>query len=106
MRTVGTPAGMALVGVFLCPTQGANLKENAMSVRAKFTCNSKIPSHGTTTVYFNAVYANKDGSRAEENKAFSDATPSGQIALSIADGKPALDAFELGKSYFVDFTPA
>lgn len=41
-----------------------------MNVRAKFTCNAKIPAYGSTTVYFNAVYANQDGTRAEENKAF------------------------------------
>lgn len=76
------------------------------TVRAKFTCNAKIPSHGSTAVFFNAVYSNRDGTRAEENKAFSDATPSGNISLSIADGKPALEAFEIGKSYYVDFTPA
>ena len=76
------------------------------TVRAKFTCNAKIPAHGRTTVFFNAVYSNSDGSRAEENKAFSDATPSGQISISITNDKPALDAFEIGKSYYVDFTPA
>ena len=66
-----------------------------MNVRAKFTCNAKIPAYGSTTVYLNAVYSNQDGSRAEENKAFSDATPSGHIAISIADGKPALDIGEV-----------
>lgn len=76
------------------------------AVRAKFTCNAKVPAYGSTTVFFNAVYSNSDGSRAEENKAFSDATPSGNIGISIADGKPALEAFEIGKSYYVDFTPA
>ena len=77
-----------------------------MNVRAKFTCNAKVPAYGSTAVYLNAVYSNPDGSRAEENKAFSDATPSGHIAISIADGKPALDAFVVGKSYYLDFTPA
>ena len=76
------------------------------TVRAKFTCNAKIPAYGSTTVFFNAVYSNRDGTRAEENKVFSDATPSGSISISIADGKPAVDAFEIGKSYYVDFTPA
>ena len=75
-----------------------------MSVRAKFTCNAKIPSYGSTTVFFNAVYSNKDGTRAEENKVFNDATPSGQIQISIAEGKPALDQFVIGEQYYVDFT--
>jgi hypothetical protein len=78
---------------------------NHPTVRAKFTCNAKIPSSGQTTVYLNAVYSNRDGSRAEENKAFSEATPSGQISIVIAEGKPALDAFVIGQSYLVDFTP-
>lgn len=77
-----------------------------MNVRAKFTCNAKIPSYIGTTVCFNAVYSNQDGTRAEENKAFSDATPSGQINIVIANDKPALEAFEVGKSYYIDFTPA
>ena len=77
-----------------------------MTVRAKFICNSKIPSGSQTTVYLNAVYSNSDGTRAEENKAFSDATPSGHIAIMIANDKPALEAFENGKAYYVDFTPA
>lgn len=77
-----------------------------MNVRAKFICNSKIPSGSQTTVYLNAVYSNRDGTRAEENKAFTDATPAGQIAITIANDKPALEAFEMGKAYYLDFTPA
>ena len=76
------------------------------TVRAKFVCNAKIPSYGDmTTVHLNAVYASKDGIRSEENKAFSDATPAGTIAIVIAKGKPALEQFEPGKEYYVDFTP-
>lgn len=74
------------------------------TVRAKFTVSSKIPhGYGGTTVTLSAVYSNDPHS---ENKVFSDATPSGQISISIADGKPALEAFELGKPYYVDFMPA
>lgn len=76
------------------------------TVRAKFTCQSKIPMMSQTMVYLSAVYSNKDGTRNEENKAFSDATPSGMIQIGIANDKPALAAFEQGKSYYVDFTPA
>lgn len=76
-----------------------------MTVRSKFICNAKIPGYGDqTSVHFNAVYSNSDGSRAEENKAFSDVTPSGSITIVIAKDKPALDAFEIGKAYYVDFT--
>ncbi len=76
------------------------------TVRAKFTCNAKIPTAAQTTFYFNAVYSNKDGTRNEENKAFSDATPSGMIQICIAQDKPAVEAFEPGKSYYIDFTLA
>lgn len=76
------------------------------TVRAKFVCNAKIPTGGQTTVFFHAVYSNKDGTRNEENKAFSDATPSGSVSISIVNDKPALQAFEQGKSYYLDFTPA
>ncbi len=74
------------------------------TVRAKFVCNAKIPNYGnTTTVHFNAVYSSDPNS---ENKAFSDATPSGSLVISIANDKPALGLFEQGKAYYLDFTPA
>ena len=73
------------------------------AVRAKFACNAKIPSFGTTTVQFHAVYSSDPNS---ENKAFTDATPSGSLSISIANDKPALALFEQGKSYYLDFTPA
>ena len=74
-----------------------------MTIRAKFVCSSLIPSYSnTTTVGLSAVYSSDPTS---ENKAFSDSTPSGQINISIANDKPALTAFEIGKSYYVDFTP-
>jgi hypothetical protein len=75
-----------------------------MQVRAKFYCSYKIPGYGgQVTVGLSAVYSPNPES---ENKAFSDSTPSGQINIVIAPGKPALDAFEIGKEYFVDFTEA
>lgn len=41
----------------------------------------------------------------EENKAFFEATPSGEIQMSILN-QPALDEFEVGSQYYVDFTKA
>lgn len=73
------------------------------TVRAKFTCNAKIPFGSTTTVVFYPVYSSDP---ASENKAFSDATPAGQLQMVIQNDKPALAAFEPGKNYFLDFTPA
>jgi hypothetical protein len=48
-----------------------------------------------------AVY--DDG--VEENKSWSKYTPNGNLSMTITN-QAAIDAFELGKSYFVDFTPA
>lgn len=42
---------------------------------------------------------------SEENKAFFDATPSGNIKLGTVN-QDAAAAFELGAEYYVDFTPA
>lgn len=76
-----------------------------MQVRAKMECGSKVTDeHGNTLVSLFAVYANKDGSRADENKAFSDATPSGSVNLMISPGMPAADLYQPGKHYYVDFT--
>ncbi len=74
-----------------------------MSIRAKFICNSKIPCGAVTTVYLHPVYASSDGTRSEENKAFSDATPAGQIQITIRNDKPALECFVQGRAYYVDF---
>lgn len=44
-----------------------------------------------------------DGS--EENKRFYDATPSGAIELGTIN-QDALKQFEIGREFYVDFTPA
>lgn len=74
-----------------------------MSVRAKFTCQSKEhdtsdPAHGTVTL--EAVH-----SGSPENEEFFNMTPSGQISLGILNPY-AFDQFEPGKDYYVDFSPA
>jgi hypothetical protein len=67
-----------------------------MSVRAKFKCWNNVD--GVVT-----MYPVTDGS--EENKAFWNATPGGQITLTISN-PDAKDKFETGKEYYVDFTRA
>jgi hypothetical protein len=42
---------------------------------------------------------------SEENKEFFHATPSGEIRLSTIS-RAAWEAFELGREYYIDFTPA
>lgn len=73
------------------------------TVRAKFSVSTIIPNGGTSTVHLNAIYSGRNGKRAEENKAFSDATPAGYIAITIQNDKPALDFFKPGKEVYVDF---
>lgn len=74
-----------------------------MQVRAKFQCNSITPgfSEGQKNVRFHAVYEN-DG----ENASFSKATPSGNLEMLIDASTQAVDAFEIGKAYYLDITPA
>lgn len=42
---------------------------------------------------------------SEENKKFYEATPGGRVELATVN-EEAAKAFELGKEYYLDFTPA
>lgn len=71
------------------------------TVRAKFLCHAvkKVMSSPEPYSYSYEFSAVTSGS--EENKAFWKWTPSGSITLNaIRD-----DLFEVGKEYYVDFTP-
>lgn len=71
-------------------------------VRAKFICNHiENPTTGDAVVHMSAVT-----SGSEENKSFAEYTPSAQLQMHISPGTSAASAFEQGKEYFVDFTPA
>jgi len=73
-----------------------------MTVRAKFTLQSITQFQGSyKELKFGAVY----DTSTPENERFTKATPSGQITMSI-DNPAALEQFEIGKSYYLDFTPA
>lgn len=72
------------------------VKEQSMSVRCKFVCSFKEGQ----SVHFSPVY-----SGSEENQKFFQATPGGQIAFYTVN-QSALDQFEQGKEYYVDFSPA
>ena len=77
-----------------------------MKVRAKLQCsNLFVNANGDTQIRLSAMYNNQDGTRAEENKAFSDATPIAEFSMTVTKGKPAADAFVAGLGYYVDFTP-
>lgn len=72
-------------------------------VRAKFQV-QEIRHHahgnpGAATVVLRPQY----DTTIEEDKRFAKATPSGEMSMYI-DNPPALAFFELGKSYYIDFT--
>ena len=70
-----------------------------MSVRAKVTCDVLT----NNTVKFRTVYESNT-SKDTENARFTKATPWGTIELGI-DNPIAINQFEVGKSYYVDFHP-
>lgn len=77
-----------------------------MTVRAKFRCTFEThkkwgpeSEHVTRSYEFQAMY----DPDAPEDQRYAKATPSGN--LTIAVDNPAV-AFEPGKSYYLDFTPA
>ena len=73
-----------------------------MSVVAKFRVQS-VTGHegGSVTVQMYAVCSSDPN---HPNKAFSDATPSGQLTIGIQGGRPAVDYFHPGSEYFLNFT--
>lgn len=74
-------------------------------VRAKFKVMSvtRRKEYDGTEVRDVKLYPVSSGS--EENKSFFKYTPCGEIVLGTTNADAA-DKFELGKEYYVDFTPA
>lgn len=78
-----------------------------MNVRAKFQCQSinhimtHSPGDQTAILTFAPVYDNGSG----ENKTWSKYTPQGKLEMTVTN-PDAVAAFEVGKSYYLDFTPA
>ncbi len=77
-----------------------------MRVRAKMVVVEKAnrvnvwaPGQGPT------CHVTLSPAQGDENKTWAKYTPAGSITLQI-DNPAAYDAFVLGQSYFVDFTPA
>lgn len=73
-------------------------------VRGKFTLQS-ITQHSWSptaqTFKFGAIY----DTATEENRKFTKATPTGTLEMTV-DNPPAQVFFEIGKSYYLDFTKA
>jgi hypothetical protein len=77
-----------------------------MSVRAKFKVQSYEtglqgnPPEECRTIKMTAVYGD-----SEENRKYFKYTPNGSISLGILN-QEAWKQFELGKEYYVEFSPA
>ena len=75
-----------------------------MSVRIKVVCNTKQTYGGdnwtSTNLVFSPVYTG-----SEENKQFFAATPGGTCQFYTVN-PTATAQFEIGKEYYIDFTPA
>jgi hypothetical protein len=71
-------------------------------VRAKFIFGEERNSvGGSKTLVFWPEYDRT----IPEDQRFSDATPSGRLEMMV-NNPAAIKQFELGKSYYLDFTPA
>lgn len=71
-----------------------------MTVRAKFRCNEKNQSESGYSLVFWPVT-----SGSAENDAFYKYTPAGKLEMSTIN-QDAAAGFEVGKEYYLDFTPA
>ncbi|ASP84152.1 hypothetical protein CDO26_05730 [Sinorhizobium meliloti] len=79
---------------------------SAPVVRAKFRCMSITHSFSTSRDYSAATVTLVPVWEQEGvNKGWSKTTPSGEIKMLITN-PGAVDQFDLGKEYFIDFTPA
>lgn len=77
-----------------------------MTVRAKFKCTSIDRRQGWGEFKeIQQITLQPVTQNSEENKAFYAASPSGQIVLGCANAEAAKQ-FDLGKEFYVDFTPA
>ncbi len=80
-------------------------------VRAKFFVSeikhgySPSPDATMANIVLQPCFGTYPGGDSEENKSFSKWTPQGKIELTITNPS-AIAAFELGKAYYIDFTPA
>ena len=77
-----------------------------VQVRAKFWVKSIQHHHtGVTETFAEIKMAPVYGTTDKPNEQWSKYTPQGEITMGITN-PTAIEKFELGKSYYVDFTPA
>lgn len=70
-------------------------------VRAKFKCNSVTDFGYGKQATFNAICGSEG-----ENADFTNATPAGELKISISKDVPASDFFEPQKDYYLTFEKA
>lgn len=75
-------------------------------VRAKFKCSAvNLPTENDPYVGAVQLYPVYSSEPESENAKFFNATTGGMIQLNIVNAEAA-KSFEVGKEYYVDFTPA
>ncbi len=72
-----------------------------MNIKARFTCLTVNKSEYCEEVFLTPVTTCSDD---DPNKSYSEATPSGELKMSITN-RNAWGAFEPGKDYDLDITP-
>ena len=83
------------------------MSEEQKRVRAKFWVTdikhleTGSPNEVCASIQLQPVYNNGDPGNASWSKY----TPSGKLEMSVTNPS-AIDAFEMGKPYYIDFTPA
>lgn len=73
-----------------------------MNIKAKLRCDNVEKVGNGEQIELNAVYSED---KSTENYSFSAATPSARLSMFISNPS-AIGAFEVGKEYYLDFTPA
>jgi len=68
-------------------------------IKAKMHCHYVQKSEGVETLHAHPVY-----SGSEENKSFSQATPSGNLSLTITNPE-AFGVIKEGQDFYLNFTP-
>lgn len=85
------------------------IPSTSTAVRCRFMVMSKTRSDGGISVdckrkVLNSVVLKPVYGGSPDNQRFFAASPSGEIQLNILN-QPAADAFEVGREYYVEFTP-
>lgn len=76
-----------------------------MKIRCKFVCLAKEPAWQGATDHFKVTFGARYDTSIPEDARFQQYTPSGNLEATISN-PAALAAIEVGKSYYVDITPA